>query len=174
MLRVFISYRRDDSAATADYLQQVLQKLFTPRGVFRDIASIPFGSDFATVLRDTISRCDVVLVLIGSGWLDARDEHGNRRLDQPNDPVREEVALALRSDALVIPVLLDDVPMPQAAQLPADLAPLVQRQAAALHSDERRAQDAGRMRAGSWRWRAYSRGATRVSGCCSASLWRCH
>jgi hypothetical protein len=63
--------------------------------------------------------------------------------DQPNDPVREEVTLALSSDALVIPVLLDDVPMPPAAALPAELAPLVRRQAAALHTDERRAHDVG-------------------------------
>ncbi|HEV2238645.1 MAG TPA: toll/interleukin-1 receptor domain-containing protein, partial [Ktedonobacterales bacterium] len=142
-MKIFISYRRDDSAATADYLYQALQKLYTPRGVFRDVASIPFGSDFATQLRDTLSQCDVILVLIGRGWLDARDEQGNRRLDQPNDPVREEVALALSSDALVIPVLLDDMPMPAATALPGDLAPLVRRQAATLHSDERRAHDAG-------------------------------
>ncbi|HEV2239196.1 MAG TPA: hypothetical protein VGR57_21250, partial [Ktedonobacterales bacterium] len=92
---------------------------------------------------DTLSQCDVILVLIGRGWLDARDEQGNRRLDQPNDPVREEVALALSSDALVIPVLLDDMPMPVATALPADLAPLARRQAATLHSDERRAHDTG-------------------------------
>lgn len=141
MIRVFISYRRDDSGPTAALLQQRFRTLLGPRSTFRDTGSIPLGADFAMVLSDTIRRCDVMLVLIGSRWLDATDERGHRRLEDPHDFVLREIAEGLRAEILVIPVLLDDTPMPAVSQVPEDIAPLVTRQAVALHADQRQGEE---------------------------------
>lgn len=141
MLRVFISYRREDSEKAAGALYQAFRQWLGARGMFRDVASIPSGTDFATVLQDTIRLCDVMFVLIGPHWLTAQDEQGQRRLGQAADFVHQEIALGLRSGALVIPVLLDDTPMPAAADLPPDIAPLVHRQGANWHGDQRSTQE---------------------------------
>src|SRR5262249_54787404 len=55
---------------------------------------------------------------------DARGEHGNRRLDNPNDFVRIEIAAALQRNIPVIPILLDGATIPKATQLPEDLQEL--------------------------------------------------
>ena len=71
-----------------------------------------------------VAAADVMIALIGSNWADVKDEHGNRRLDNPNDFVRVEIAQALQRDIPVLPVLLDGAPVPRIAQLPQDLMAL--------------------------------------------------
>jgi hypothetical protein len=66
----------------------------------------------------------VLVALISLDWLDVRDAQGRRRLDNPGDFVRQEIALALDSGKTVIPVLFDDAPMPAADRLPDPLKPL--------------------------------------------------
>src|SRR5919201_885477 len=103
--RVFISYRREDSRGYAGRLQGDLSRRYTQEAVFRDI-EIPPGVDFAQHIYDLIDHCNIVLVMIGNGWLDARDKEGKRRLDKPDDWVRLEIERALaRSDVEVIAVL---------------------------------------------------------------------
>ena len=82
----------------------------------------------------------MLLALIGADWLDARDERGNRRLSNPNDFVRIEIATALRRSIPVIPILLDGITAPRAEQLPEDLEELALRNTlnvhhASFHSD---------------------------------------
>ena len=69
----------------------------------------------------------MLLAVIGPNWSDVRDEHGNRRLDDPNDFVRIEIAAALQRDIPVIPILLDGARIPKADQLPDDLKELASR-----------------------------------------------
>ena len=74
--------------------------------VFKDVYSIPAGQDFRQVLSNWVNKTDVMLVLIGTQWLNLTDEHGNRRLDNADDFVRYEVNLGLRlSEVTVIPIL---------------------------------------------------------------------
>jgi hypothetical protein len=108
---IFINYRRDDSAGHADLL-------------FIDVDAIPLGVNFIKVLRDEVAKCDVLLALIGPNWLNVRDEEGNRRLDNPSDFLRIEIAAALQRDIPVIPILLVGARMPKASQLPKDLEEL--------------------------------------------------
>ena len=56
-----------------------------------DVESIAPGLDFVRVLEDDLGQCDIVLTVIGKGWLDARP-----RLDDPQDFVRIEIETALR------------------------------------------------------------------------------
>jgi YVTN family beta-propeller protein len=93
-----------------------------------DIDSLPLGVDFVDQLERSLHQTDVALVLIGPQWLAATDESGARRLDDPDDFVRLEVAAALRSDARVIPVLVDGAPMPRSDELPEELRFLARRQ----------------------------------------------
>jgi formylglycine-generating enzyme required for sulfatase activity len=125
--KVFISYRRDDSAGHAGRVHDRLAQEFGHDLLFMDVDSIPLGADFIKVLRGEVARCDVLLAVIGSHWLDARDEQGNRRLDSENDFVRIEIATALQRDIPVIPILLDGVKLPKSEQLPKDLQALTAR-----------------------------------------------
>jgi hypothetical protein len=126
MPKVFISYRRDDSQHQADRIHLALRKVIARRDIFIDIDNIPAGVDFVQHLDQKVSQCDVLLALIGPGWLNATSE-GKRRLDDPKDFVRVEIASALRRGIPVAPVLLDGAPMPREADLPDDLKPLIRR-----------------------------------------------
>ncbi len=122
--RIFISYRREDSRGYAGRLQGDLSRRYTSEAVFRDI-EIPPGVDFAQHINMLIDQCNVVLVMIGNGWSDARDKTGERRLEKDADWVRLEIERALaRSDVEVIPVLVDGARLPPREELPPSLAPL--------------------------------------------------
>jgi hypothetical protein len=125
--KVFISYRRDDSAGHAGRVHDRLEREFGSDLLFMDVDAIPLGVNFIKVLREEVVKCDVLLALIGPNWLDARDEEGNRRLDNPKDFLRIEIATALQRDISVIPILLGGARMPKADQLPKDLEELAVR-----------------------------------------------
>jgi flagellar biosynthesis GTPase FlhF len=122
--RIFISYRRADSAGYAGRIYDRLTAHFGEDAVFMDVDTIEAGVDFVEVLQNAVQRCDVLVALIGRRWLDSKDANGKRRLDNPEDFVRIEVAAALDRDIRVIPVLVDGVIMPNSTELPGNLKPL--------------------------------------------------
>ena len=126
---IFISYRRDDAAAWAGRLHMALERQFRREQIFMDVDSIQAGLDFAKVIDAEVAKCDVMLVVIGKGWLDAADADGGRRLDDARDFVRLEVESALRRDIRVVPVLVDGASLPKAEDLPEGMRGLVRRQA---------------------------------------------
>jgi hypothetical protein len=81
MAKVFLSYRRDDSGGYAGRLEDRLVRDFGSEILFMDVDNIPMGKNFVKVLRAEVAKCEVLLAVIGPHWLDARDEHGTRRLD---------------------------------------------------------------------------------------------
>src|SRR5437660_12337965 len=103
MSSVFISYRRADSEGYAGRIFDRLHQEFGEQ-VFRDVDTIDGGTRFADEIDKQLGMCKVALVVIGPNWLDARDESGKRRLDDPQDWVRIEVATALSHNICVIPV----------------------------------------------------------------------
>ncbi len=141
--RVFISYRRDDAAGYAGRLEEALEKRLGPRSVFRDMIDIAPGEDFVGAIRARLATAQSVLVLIGPRWAGG-DTAGQRRIDDTNDFVRLEVALALESGARVVPVLLPGAEMPLEADLPPPLKPLARRNALSL-SDANWGADIGRL-----------------------------
>jgi hypothetical protein len=129
-MKVFISYRRSDSQWPADRIYGALKAVIPPSDIFLDIDRIPLGTDFRQHIDSRVAECDVFLALIGPNWLDARNaESGERRLDDPDDFVRIEVASALARGILVIPVLLDGAVVPPADRLPDALKALSTRNA---------------------------------------------
>lgn len=141
---VFISYRRSDSIAEAGRIYDKLVEAFGSARIFKDVDNIPYGADFVAYLDQAVAQCDVLMPLIGRTWLTATDAQGNRRLDDPHDFVRLEIAAALNRDILVLPILLNGAAMPAPTDLPDELQSLARRNAAQVrhdpdfHSDMRR------------------------------------
>jgi TIR domain len=127
--RIFISYRREETAYPAGWLYDRLADRYGGGQVFKDVDSIQLGDDFVESITRAVGSCDVVFVLIGDEWLTITDELGRRRLDDPDDFVRLEVQAALTRNVRVIPILVDKARMPRADELPESLARLVRRQA---------------------------------------------
>ena len=119
---IFISYRRQDEPNFAGRLYDKLTVRFGRDRVFIDVDSIEFGAGLA-----------------------ARDQRGNRRLDNLDDYVRLEIESALKSEFVrVIPITAEGVPMPLSSQLPEPLMPLARRNAIEM-SHSRFSQDSERL-----------------------------
>src|SRR5690349_1747113 len=119
---VFISYRRDDAAGYARSLYDRL-KLCFPGRVFMDVGDIEPGADFVLAIERGVGECAALVAMIGPGWAS-----GNR-LHEARDFVRIEIATALRRGIPVIPMLVQGASLPAAAELPNDIAALLNRQA---------------------------------------------
>ena len=142
-MKVFISYRREDSAGHAGRLHDSLQSHFGADNVFMDLSDIDSGSNFGDAIQTAIKSSDVVLALIGKQWLTCSSA-GTRRLDLPNDFVRTEIGMALEHGVPVIPVLVQGAGMPLAPSLPEPIKLLAAHDAHDL-SDERWSYDVGRL-----------------------------
>jgi hypothetical protein len=127
MAKVFISYRREDSAGVAGRIFDRLRAHFGDDSIFMDIDSIPFGEDFREHIDAAVGQCDVVLAVIGPRW--SGKTAASRRIDEPRDFVRIEIESALQRGIPVIPDLLDHTRMPTEAEVPASLAKLTYRNA---------------------------------------------
>jgi len=138
MSKLFISYRRDDSADVTGRLHDRLKGHFGDGTIFLDIDTIPFGMDFRQCIGDAVNQCDVLLAVIGDHWLDARHadgpRQGSRRLDDPHDYVRIKIKAALARGIPVVPLLVGRASMPAEAQLPDGLKELAFRHAAEARS----------------------------------------
>jgi tetratricopeptide (TPR) repeat protein len=127
--KIFINYRRDDSIGTAGRLHDRLVQAFGRDKLFMDVDHIPAGEDFVGYLNAQVASCDLFLALIGPDWLNAMDESGRRRLDNPEDFVTIEIAAALARNVRVIPVMIEGARMPKAEEVPDSIKALVRRHA---------------------------------------------
>jgi TIR domain/PAN domain len=167
--KIFINYRRDDSAGTAGRLHDRLAQTFGRNNLFMDVDHIPAGVDFLEHLHSQVAACDVFLAVIGPNWLDAKDDDGRRRFDNPDDFVTIEIAEALARNIRVIPVLVDGARTPKADRLPDSVKPLVRRNAVEVRNThfgrdaESLASKVGEALKGAWpatgRWRFLASGA---------------
>ena len=130
--RIFMTYRREDTAYPAAWLFDRLASHFGRDQVFKDIDSIELGDDFVEVITAAVGSCDALLALIGDRWLSSTGRDGQRRLDDPDDFVRLEIEAALARNVRVIPILVEGAQMPRADELPTSLARLARRQALEL------------------------------------------
>ena len=124
MSRIFISYRRQESSKDATALFERLARQFGPTAVFMDVEGMTLGLDFQEELNRQLDGCAVMLALMGPDWAELKDDDGERRLENPHDFVRIEIATALRRNIPLIPIFVDGARMPKAHRLPADLAKL--------------------------------------------------
>jgi hypothetical protein len=129
--KIFISYRRDDSAAIALGIGQYLAREFGLQKVLIDV-DMRAGTTWKAALDNQLAECKVLLAVIGPNWLDACDDAGNRRLEDPEDWVRNEVASALDRKLTLVPVLIGGAKLPNRADLPKVLEGLVDHQSAVV------------------------------------------
>lgn len=119
MARIFISYRRSDSAIWAGRIRDHLVEHFGRNSIFLDVEDIPGGKRFTDAIAQTIATAQAVIVVIGPNWL-------SNRLTQKDDPVANEIEKAFQSKVRVVPVLIDNAVMPSSASLPPDIAKLAE------------------------------------------------
>jgi hypothetical protein len=145
--KIFINYRRGDEPGFTQALLGRLEQAFPSERLFIDVDSIPPGVDFVRMLESQVAQCDAMLTVIGNNWLDATDEQGRRRLDDPHDFVRLEIESALKQDKRVIPVLVHQARMPHPDELPEAIRDLATRNAVRLTHERFRADVQGLIKA---------------------------
>jgi nucleotide-binding universal stress UspA family protein len=122
--KIFLCYRREDTQGFARSIYESLAGKYGDEQVFRDIDSTPAGVRFSAWIESRVGQCSVMVVLIGNAWLSAKDRAGQRRLDLPNDWVRQEIEAALSRDIPILPVQVQGAPMPSEDELPPSIADL--------------------------------------------------
>jgi formylglycine-generating enzyme required for sulfatase activity len=134
--KIFISYRRSETAWAARALFERLARRF-PERVFIDLEGIDLGSVFTEAIDRHLEGCHAMLAVIGATWLAEikdREAHGDE------DFVHLELARSLARGIPIVPVLVDGAPMPRARDLPDDLKAVTRRNALPLVADTFEAQ----------------------------------
>ncbi|HXQ37014.1 MAG TPA: toll/interleukin-1 receptor domain-containing protein [Anaerolineales bacterium] len=133
--KIFISYRRADSADVTGRIYDRLIEHFGKSAIFKDVDSIPPGVDFKEHLEKAVGKCRIFLVVIGDRWLEGADSKRRNRLQDPDDFVRIEIESALNRNILIIPLLVRGALMPAEEKLPRSLQKLVYRNGISIRSD---------------------------------------
>ena len=115
-LRIFINYRHEDVPFAASALYRELKGRFGAENIFFDAGTLRPGMEFLEEITSRLSgTAGAFLALIGPEWLPTMEAH-RRRGD--NDYVAQEIDLGMRNGWTVIPVLLNDAPLPEGRDLP--------------------------------------------------------
>ena len=67
---IFINYRRGETAGEAMALFNQLAAALGKDSVFMDVANIDLGRDFREALNERLASCDLMLAIVGRGWVD--------------------------------------------------------------------------------------------------------
>jgi formylglycine-generating enzyme required for sulfatase activity len=130
MPKIFVSYRREDSAYPAQQIYRDLIDRFGSDSVVFDVDSIPFGTDFRDYINEQVSKCDILLAVIGDQWIEILKQ----RLNEPNDFIRIEIQAALERRIPVVPVLVGKATVPNEKELPPEIVKLTYKQAAEVRA----------------------------------------
>jgi hypothetical protein len=133
--RIFISYRRADSADVTGRIYDRLVGHFGKSAIFKDVDSIPAGADFQEHLEIAVGKCKIFLVVIGDKWLERTGPMRKYRLEDQSDFVRIEIEAALNRDILIIPLFVRGASMPAGEKLPPSLQRLVYRNGMPIRPD---------------------------------------
>ncbi|MGC4858196.1 toll/interleukin-1 receptor domain-containing protein [Micromonospora sp. DT41] len=122
MIDIVVNYRTADEPLAALLIDKALAKRIGGR-VFRDYSAIQPGQRYSSRIWTAIDECQVFVAVIGRRWLE-KDGDGRRRIDDPADFVRREIAKALARGIPVVPVLIGKANLPKPEDLPEDLREL--------------------------------------------------
>ncbi len=119
--KVFVSYRRLDDKNAAARIRDRLAHEFGADNVFMDVDNLLPGQRFDQELDKSLGRSSVLLAIIGAKWVELLGQRGSGEADY----VQQEIASALSRGLTVIPVMIENAPLPSAEELPEDLRSLV-------------------------------------------------
>jgi hypothetical protein len=134
MNRIFISYRSSDGRQSADRLAQDLSRLFGAHQVFHDQHDLSRDGSWHDEIMRSIGKQPIVLAVVTPDFFGARTPGGHVCIEELDDPVRQELEIALLTRATVIPLLTDDATMPRAGLLPSSLHAFTERHALHLRT----------------------------------------
>lgn len=144
MVNVQICYRVADSEQYGNKIYDALAETFDY--VTRQ-TEVEIASNTNTF---KLNRGDTLIVVIGSNWLNLRDEQNVRLIDKPDDFVARTLLNAfLKSDVLVITALMDGAELPHPRDLPSGLQKLSTCRSIAIGS-EQFDNDVNRLRQAVW------------------------
>jgi hypothetical protein len=132
--KIFISYRREDTSGESGRLKDNLELIFGKENIFYDVETLEAGLNFDQSIAKALNESKVLLAMIGPHWLKVTDSKGVKRLENPEDWVRKEIAEAIKRGLRVIPVLVNGADMPSSDELPDDLKELSLKHAQELTS----------------------------------------
>ena len=124
MPRVFISYRRGETVYVARMLAEKLEIAFGQNSVSMDVNNSAVGPNDPDHVTNALGCAEILIALIGDQFLVAVNADGVRRLDDPTDSMRREIAFALAHGIPVVPLLVGNSVMPTEKDLPSDLVAL--------------------------------------------------
>src|SRR3954447_14233458 len=132
---IFISYRRTDTKAVSRLIFEDLCRRFGREHVVFDVDRIPLAADHHRHLSEQVSRCSVVLVIIGDRWAEGPSAFTD------DDLVRIEVRAALEAGIPIVPILADGAALPSASDALDILQPLLRREGLPVDSGRDFARD---------------------------------
>lgn len=142
MAQIYITYRRIDSIDISGRIYDRLAKEFGADMVFRDFESLGIAEDFGERMFQETIQCKVLVLVIGREWLNAQDQFGNRKIDNPKDWIHREVKAFLdRRDSYIFPVLVHGASIPHEDDLPRELTELSARYAIEIRGGREFHQD---------------------------------
>jgi O-acetyl-ADP-ribose deacetylase (regulator of RNase III) len=116
---IFVNYRVRDQPGYATLVHHELARLFGAHSVFLAASSLRAGDDYTRAIFENLRRCEVLLAFIGPYW-----SQSDGPADADRDWVYREIAEAFAAGLRVVPVLLEEVDLPRAANLPPAIAAL--------------------------------------------------
>ncbi len=134
--RIFISYRSSDGKKDANRLAEDLGKVFGDDQVFFDKHDLRGGSSWREEIFAAIGSRPVVLLVLTPDYFGAKFPDGRLRLDEADDPVRQELGATIQIKATIMPLLGEGVTMPSAGSLPSELRVVTEKHALRLRTDD--------------------------------------
>ncbi|MFZ0159000.1 MAG: toll/interleukin-1 receptor domain-containing protein [Kineosporiaceae bacterium] len=120
MGKIFVSYRREDTADVAARLGTRLKDDLRLENVFLDTQDIRAGDSWHDVLDTRLREADAVVVLVGRQWAGS----DGQRILESGDVVRWEVRRAIDLACDLVPAMVDGARWP--SELPPDIAEITQ------------------------------------------------
>ncbi len=130
--KIFISYRQSDNRAFVVRIRDWLVNNYGRDNVFMDFDTLPPFVKFEDFIKQRIAESDVILAIIGDGWLHA---FADKAAEGEKDYVLIELETALKSGKLIAPVLIMGAQMPRRRDVPEVLQELCEYNAARLSDD---------------------------------------
>lgn len=138
MTTIFLSYRRSDQDITTLIYKWLIQHGIPKEDVYFDQNPDvnQYGHEFPTSITDAVAEAKLMIVVIGPTWTTAKlPGRFKTRIQEDDDWVRKEIALAIKTNTKLLPVVIDKRPIPTTEELPPELHPLCSIHMAPLYRD---------------------------------------